>query len=195
MVVALGAPPTSRERDIGLPPDAPSPEQPYGQDSDYTNELLILISAPLLSRDGAPVTALNIQEEIDVIVDTLADVRDPLSLKVSVKIATRETLLKVFSDKNRPLVIHFIGHGMVLDQSYGLVLEDHSGLSRPLSREDLRSMLKDLEHPPCQLAVLNACHSEGMSRELLDSGVPHVVAINADDRILDVACQSFSRLF
>jgi formylglycine-generating enzyme required for sulfatase activity/predicted ATPase len=152
---------------------------------------LILISAPLLDSNEQPVVALSVQREVAEIYDALAD----LDLEIVVKIATVETLNDVFSDRRSPLVIHFIGHGMTGEQGVALVLENDVGMARPFSAQDFRQLLGDLDRAPCQVAFLNACHSQGLADELLDAGVDHVVAINAADTILDAAARCFARAF
>jgi hypothetical protein len=90
----------------------------------------------------------------------------------------------VFGDS--PLAIHFIGHGMQQSAGVALVLEDAVGTVRPFATDELRLLLGNRRRPPCQLAFLNVCHSEGLAAELIRSGVRHVVAVNAADPILDV---------
>lgn len=175
----------------------PSPtihQESVGQEQ-YVNEILILISAPLLTDDNKPIEALNIQNEIDEIVDVLEEISNSIKIKVTVKIATSETLLKIFSRRLKPLIIHFIGHGDIIDENHALILENETGLARPYLRTEFRSLLSTLEYPPCKIMILNACYSEGMGQELLKANVPHVIAINAEDRISDIAAQAFSKIF
>ncbi len=40
---------------------------------------------------------------------------------------------------------------------------------------------------------MNACHSEKLAQAFVQVGVSHVIALNAEDRILDVAARCFSR--
>jgi hypothetical protein len=69
------------------------------------------------------------------------------------------------------------------------------GIAKPFSKIDFQQLLGNLRRPPCQLAFLNACHSEGVAAELLTAGVAHVVAINAADTILDEAACCFAKRF
>jgi formylglycine-generating enzyme required for sulfatase activity/predicted ATPase len=162
-------------------------------ESGFKNEILILISAPLLDSNNQPIVPLSIQREIDGIYDALADLE--LALELVVKIATTETLIEVLSDRRSPLIIHFIGHGTTSADGVALVLETEVGMARPFSRREFQRLLGNLRRPPCQVAFLNACHSEGMATELLDAGVTHVVAINAADTILDEAARCFAKSF
>jgi hypothetical protein len=175
------------------PPSEPIDPSPIEHESGFKNEILILISAPLLDGNEQPVVALSVQREVNEIYDALADL--DLDLEIVVKVATVDTLNEVFSDRRSPLVIHFIGHGMTSEQGVALVLEDNVGIARPFSAEDFRQLLGDLDRAPCQVAFLNACHSQGLAAELLDAGVDHVVAINAADTILDLASRCFAKVF
>jgi formylglycine-generating enzyme required for sulfatase activity len=167
--------------------------EPIEPESGFKNEILILISAPLLDSDGQPVVALSVQQEVDEIYEALADL--DLNLEIVVKIATVETLNDVFSDRRSPLVIHFIGHGMTGADGVALVLEDNVGIAQPFKSLDFRSLFRGLDQPPCQVAFLNACHSAGLADELLNAEVPHVIAINAADTILDQASHCFAKVF
>ena len=175
----------------GNPPLSPSlGDTPQTQ---YKNEILILISASLLKEDGSPVEALSIQREIDEIISALEDIPDLVEIVITVKIATTESILQVFANVIKPLIIHFIGHGMSTDNGIALLLEDKVGKARPFTSSDLHNLLGNRTTPPCQLALLNACHSQGLADEFLKAGVPHVIAINAEDTVLSLAAQCFSK--
>jgi formylglycine-generating enzyme required for sulfatase activity len=167
--------------------------EPIEPESDFKNEILILISAPLLDSDNQPIVPLSIQREIAEIRKALEDL--DLALELVVKVATVDALLEVLSDRYSPLIIHFIGHGMTGADGVALVLETEVGIARPFSKIDFQRLLSNLRRPPCQLAFLNACHSEGVAAELLAAGVAHVVAINAADAILDEAARCFAKSF
>ncbi len=116
-----------------------------------------------------------------------------VTVEITVKVATTQTLLEVFANRFKPLIIHFIGHGMTSSNGTALVLEDKVGIARPFTEDDLKTILDSRREPPCQLALLNACHSEGLANALIKSGVSHVIAVNAEDTILDIAARCFSR--
>ena len=162
----------------------------------YKNIILILISAPLLQEDKKiTIPALSIQKEIDSIVDNLEDIPDSIEIEVIVDIATIETLHKVFTRKIKPLIIHFIGHGMITDDGVSLLLEDRVGIARPIGETELNILLDGRGDAPCQIALLNACHSGGLANVFLKGNVPHVIAINAEDTILDLAARCFAKKF
>ena len=173
----------------------PGVEQVTKQDNSFSNQILILFSAPLLNEKLSPIENLSIQKEIEAIALVLENISQshPIAVEIVVKVATSQTLQDVLSSRVKPLIIHFIGHGMTDGDSTALVLEDEVGITRCLSEDELAIALSNLKQPPCQLALLNACHSEKLAQAFVKAGVSHVIAVNADDQILDTAAQCFSR--
>lgn len=165
----------------------------------FGNRLLVLVSAPLLRHSASssysyePVQQLAVQEEVTAIADALESSGSPISLDIKVVIATVDSIRRAFSAKSPPAIIHFIGHGVSENDRYALLLEDEFGLARPLDVYELKMLFKLYNTPPCQLAVLNACYSEGFASALLEAGVRHVIAVNATDTILDVTSRCFSK--
>lgn len=178
---------------ISTPPVNPGVESVPKQDNSFRNQILILFSAPLLDEDLLPVENLSIQKEIDEIASVLEAISHPISVEIVVKVATSQTLQDVLSSRFKPLIIHFIGHGMKEGNGTALVLENEVGITRYFSEDELAIALSNQQQPPCQLALLNACHSEKLAQAFVKVGVPHVIAVNADDKILDVAARCFSR--
>jgi len=174
-------------------PRSPGVEKVPEQDNSFSNQILILFSSPLLDQDLSPVENLSIQKEIDEIASVLARISHPITVELVVKVATSQTLQDVLSSRVRPLIIHFICHGMKEGNGTALVLEDDVGIARYFSEEELEIALSNQRSSPCQLALLNACHSEKLAQVLVRAGVYHVIAVNAEDKILDVAARCFSR--
>ncbi len=163
------------------------------QDNSFSNQILILFSAPLLKEDLEPVENLAIQPEIEAIASVLEDISHPIAVEIVVKVATSKTLQDAFSSRVKPLIIHFIGHGIREVDSTALVLEDEVGITRSFTEKELEIALSNQKQPPCQLALLNACHSEKLALAFVKAGVPHVIGIDAEDKILDVAARCFSQ--
>ncbi|MEH1880194.1 MULTISPECIES: SUMF1/EgtB/PvdO family nonheme iron enzyme [unclassified Nostoc] len=174
-------------------PLSPRIEKVTKQDNSFSNQILILFSAPLLTEELSPVENLSLQEEIDAIALVLEDISHPIAVEIVVKVATSQTLQDVLSHRVKPLIIHFIGHGMRDRDSTALVLEDEVGITRSFSEEELAIALSNQKQPPCQLALFNACHSEKLAQAFIKAGVSHIIAVNAEDKILDVAARCFSR--
>lgn len=169
----------------------------------YSNRMLILISAPLgryqhkdQQEKFEPVIPLTVQEEAEAIQSDLDRAEPQIPLHLEVEIVTPDRLAEVLKAKQPPLIIHFAGHGEVLERDdAGVVLEDKVGLACPMSAGDLRDRLRTLRGAPCQLAVLNACHSQDFAQVLLDRGARHVVAVRSQDRILDKVARHFASEF
>ncbi len=181
---------TSSTRRIPLSPRVEEVTEP---DNSFSNQILILFSAPLLTEDLLPVENLSIQKEIDAITEVLEEITYPIAVEIVVRVATSRTLQDVLASRVKPLIIHFIGHGSREGNGTALVLEDEVGMTRALSEEELEIALSNHKQAPCQLALLNACHSSKLAQAFVKAGVAHVIAVNAEDRVLDVAARCFSR--
>ncbi len=174
-------------------PLKPGGEKVTEQENSFINQILILFSAPLLTEDLKPVENLAIQKEIEAIALVLEDIPQPIAVEIVVKVATSQTLQDVLASRVKPLIIHFIGHGMREGEGTALVLENQVGMTRALNEEKLGIALSNHKQAPCQLALLKACHSSKLAQAFVKAGVPHVIAVNAEDKILDVAARCFSR--
>jgi tetratricopeptide (TPR) repeat protein len=166
------------------------------------NRLLVIVAAPLVQAAeeiGAvglrQVQPFSMQEEIDAIVESCRQLDEEIELHIEVRVATIDSVGQIIASNRPPLILHFGGHGSRDEDEFALVLEDQFGMARPMYLSEFQQLLRSLPYPPCQLAVLSACHSEGLAQALLDAGVRHVVAINAADTILDAAARSFARRF
>ena len=105
-------------------------------------EIIILVSAPLLKEDKrTPVESLSVQKEIDNVLSGLE--RLNIALKVRVRFATFDTLMEVMTQREKPLILHFIGHGMPLNGEIALILEDRLGLARPFTASKLNNILQE----------------------------------------------------
>lgn len=171
----------------------PAIESVSKQDNFFSNQILILFSAPLLDENLSPIENLSPYQEIEAIAKVLENISFPIAVEIVVKVATSQNLQDVFSSRVKPLIIHFIGHGMKDGDETALVLEDTVGMARPFSEEELAIALSNLKQAPCQLTLLNACHSEKLAQAFVKAEVPHVIAVNAEDKILDTAARCFSR--
>ena len=118
------------------------------QDNSFSNQILILFSAPLLKEDLEPVENLAIQPEIEAIASVLEDISHPIAVEIVVKVATSKTLQDAFSSRVKPLIIHFIGHGMREVDSTALVLEDEVGITRSFTEKELEIALSNQKQPP-----------------------------------------------
>src|SRR5262249_32855180 len=132
-------------------PDAwkdPSPADPEHQDEGdagperhYQNQILLFVSAPLVAtRVGSrniPITPLSVQEELHSILHILRDLGTGVGFELKVAIATRDNFQRVLSAEIRPVIIHFIGHGVLNEGRTALVFEDPLGVAEPFTIEAL----------------------------------------------------------
>ena len=171
-----------------------SPEVKFIQESNPNNQpqIIILIAAPLLQRDKrTPIEGIAILKEIDGILDALREVQEPRQIKIVVEVATDQTLNNIFKSECKPLIIHYIAHGMVSDQGITMMLEDKEGIADTLNQEKLINILKT--EPPCELAILNAFHTQELEKVFKKAGVPNILVINDRDNILDTEARRFAR--
>lgn len=110
--------------------------------------------------------------------------------------------LSLSLDKN-PLALHFCGHGVRnneetfgigYDQNEGdfLILEDEMGGAYFLSSKNLENLLKKLKNQ-LYFVFVASCHSKIVGEVFLKAGALHVVCVKREERILDIACQVFSK--
>lgn len=99
-----------------------------------------------------------------------------------------------------PQILHFVGHGGIVDGEGQLLVEDEGGRSAPLDGERLRSLLANSGGP--ELVVLNSCDGalagsgdafSGVAQRLVQGGVPAVIAMQGTIR--DTDAKLFAREF
>jgi hypothetical protein len=157
--------------------------------------MLALFAAPLVQRvNGAdlPITLLPVLQELDELHAICEELEPPVALAIEPQIATAERIGHTFATHTSFDILHFTGHGGQEKQGVALALEDEVGALRPMPGAELHSLFNG---PPCCLAFLSACHSQGLADALLAAGVRHVVAINAADAVLDLAARAFAKRF
>lgn len=94
-------------------------------------------------------------------------------------------------------VIHFSGHGRLLPDSDGIVLEfeDQDARLVKVTPTELADHLRSADGSGPRLVVLAACHSAQAAQAFLDSGVPAVVCVDAEQEIEDTALPTFAQHF
>ncbi|MGC8880472.1 MAG: hypothetical protein ACP5R2_14750, partial [Anaerolineae bacterium] len=147
--------------------------------------ILALLSEPLVDAAGNPVPRLGLERETQRIRHQLATLGRAGVLQFC--IATPGNLLTALCNGPADLLF-FSGHGGMNE----LAFEDGRGGVYAMDVPHLQALFAPLNGPPCQVAFLSACHSESMAGALLAAGVPHVVAVDAAQPILDLAAQAFA---
>lgn len=87
----------------------------------------------------------------------------PKSLNFSTEWAVRPDDLLQYLNEYQPQVVHFSGHG----SSNELILEDHQGQAKPVSKEALRAVF-GMYVKVVRLVVLNACHSKTQAQAIVE---------------------------
>ncbi|MFZ2411827.1 MAG: CHAT domain-containing protein, partial [Candidatus Methanoperedens sp.] len=144
-----------------------------------------LFSAPLVTPDGKPVDALDIETERAAIVRELAACNRQILLRIG--IATTDELASGITEGYN--ILHLSGHG---SQEF-LLFEDGKGGSQLISGDYLKRLIGT--GGPFELAIVSACHSEKIGKMLTDAGIKHVVAIRCDVPVLDYAAIAFAGQF
>ena len=78
----------------GKIPLNPGVEQVAKQDNSFSNQILILFSAPLLNENLSPIENLSIQKEIEAIALVLEDISHPIAVEIVVKVATSQAITR-----------------------------------------------------------------------------------------------------
>lgn len=168
--------------------------------------LSFLFASPLLRKikNGyEQVMLLDYVNEIKNIEFNLQKVKYPI--KYNKAVATQRNFHSIISD--RPIVLHFSGHGVVNDaQSMGsdyafvkdkgdmLLLEDEHGMSSYLFEQDLKNMI-DLLDANFEVVFIASCHSEFAGKVFSNAGARHVISIRGTEKISDVAALKFAQVF
>jgi hypothetical protein len=167
------------------------------QSPEFSHELLLLFSAPLIDESGLQLgdryPGFELEEEIEILREAVT--HSPARFQINTEPATLERIRRTFARTFRPLILHFIGHGNTFDTNKtALVSADAIGRARSISTNEFLRLIGS-STPPCQLAVLNCSQSDALARALISAGVAHVVAVNARAQVLDAACHVFAKHF
>jgi tetratricopeptide (TPR) repeat protein len=154
---------------------------------------LLLVSSPLTENP------VDFDRALSRLIDALAEVAAPASFQAMV--AEPDAVAALLARRNRPAfhVLHYFGHGAQPDRALEgkLVFEDGTGGARGLTKAQLRAVLNPTNQPAPEfaVAVLTACHSESVAAALHDLGVRHIVAVDAEKWVTEVAAVAFFRRF
>src|SRR5579862_6937716 len=105
----------------------------------FSNQVLVLISAPLLSSrkwgigKSEQIPPLAAREEIEALYKVFTELSRPVGIEINVEFATANGIRKALAGTTQPLILHFIGHGTKAGKGTALVLEDETGMADPLT--------------------------------------------------------------
>jgi len=152
--------------------------------------ILLLVSNPF----DNPV---NIAGDVVALADALCDLQAPAEFVVQIAEADAVAARLARQDQAPFTVLHYLGHGYKPpDATMGaLVFENSQGAVRLLDNFTLLATLAPTGQPAFQLAILSACHSESMALALHALHIPHLVVIEADETIYEIAAVQFCRRF
>jgi hypothetical protein len=146
-------------------------------------------SAPLLNaQTRLPIPAVDTEEEIKQLRDILQESHQRVCF--SAVVATVFNFSQLLSKGCR--VVHYTGHGL---PDGNLAFENERGELFGFERSTLRNLHKSTEGLMPKLVFVAACHSQAAGDAFVEAGVPHVVAVRLDSKVLDEEAIKFSRLF
>ncbi|RHY26691.1 hypothetical protein DYB25_011253 [Aphanomyces astaci] len=164
-------------------------------------ELVVLQASPLVME--APTAnamgkmyhfmeKLDLDTERAAITDILTRHLPDKRIRARFEVATVDSfqsLLTAYHVK----VLHFSGHGV--GSQHELCFENGHGLTHKISRGDLHSLLTSSSNTSLQVVFVSSCHSEPVARVFEAAGVPHVIAVHSDSRIVDASARDFAKHF
>jgi tetratricopeptide (TPR) repeat protein len=151
--------------------------------------ILVLVSSPLDA-------AINLGDDLACLREAVADLPCAAHFDVHVAEAERVGDLLARADRPRYDVLHYLGHGDLLQNGVGVLwFEDRHGRARAMRDLNLITTLQPLGRPEFALAVVSACHSAAVAPALHALGIRHIVAVEADQSVYKVAAVAFYRRF
>ena len=163
-----------------------------------TTSIVHLHSSPLVIRNFRfdengrkvyelqPVDIIGVKREIQMLKRCLRE--SNRSIHWRTEVADPHTFRKALTQCH---VLHFSGHGI----RNKIVLENGKCEAQLLSETDLSRLLKTGGSIALKLVFISACHSESIANAFVDAGVPHVVVVSKEDRVLDEHALNFAQVF
>ncbi|KAF0738881.1 hypothetical protein Ae201684P_008432 [Aphanomyces euteiches] len=144
-----------------------------------------------ISTDVQPIEILDVKEERRLLLQCLQECGK--QVKWRSEVADVHTFRKVVSHGCRAL--HFSGHGV----PGKVIFESATCEAHFLSQQELKTLLLagDQTSPEnaMRLVFVSACHSESVAEAFVSAGVPHVVVVPKEDKVLDQKAMEFSKAF
>jgi tetratricopeptide (TPR) repeat protein len=151
--------------------------------------ILVLVSSPLDA-------SINVGDGLARLREAVADL--PYAAQFDVYVAEAEQVGDLLARADRPPydVVHYLGHGDLLQDGVGVLwFEDEAGQARAMRDINLGTTLQPAGKPEFKLALISACHSESVVPAMLALGIRHVVAVEADQSVYELAAVAFYRRF
>ncbi|KAF0720776.1 Aste57867_55 [Aphanomyces stellatus] len=167
--------------------------------SENVLDLAVLHAAPLvlerMAREGKlmlPMDKLDLELERSAFQNILERNLKEKRIQALYDVATVDafrTLLTAWQIR----VLHFSGHGVGHEDK--LCFENKFGGTQLISTAMLSELLHSGGTESLQVVFVSSCHSEKLARVFVDAGVPHVVAVHSDSRIVDASATDFAKHF
>jgi hypothetical protein len=163
-------------------------------------KILVMISAP------SDVAQLDVDVEWNRITSAVADLESRGLVSVErLETATMAALQRTLR-RGEYHILHYVGHGGYDEQTQDgvLLLEGMDGRRRPVSGQDLGTLLHD--HRSLRLVILNSCEGArssptdpfaGAAQSLVQQGIPAVIAMQfeiTDDAAITLSHEFYSAL-
>ena len=116
----------------------------------------------ILGANPKNTSSLRLDEEVREIKNALQLSSNRDDFHLLTESAVRVDDLTRFLLHHQPTIVHFGGHGSGTD---GLILEDNSGHTQPVSTQALAKLFRSFEHI-VECVLLNACYSEVQATEI-----------------------------
>ncbi|ETV99275.1 hypothetical protein, variant [Aphanomyces invadans] len=173
--------------------------------SDSVLELLVLQASPLVMESPTShaigklyhfMEKLDLDTERAAITDILTRHLPTKRIRARFEVATVDSfkaLLTAYQIK----MLHFSGHGV--GTHHELCFENGHGLTHKISRSSLRDLfagsIPKANASSLQVVFVSSCHSEPVAKVFEQVGVPHIVAVHSDSRIVDASAKDFAKHF
>lgn len=142
--------------------------------------ILALVSAPLVDLYDEPADPLDADRELAILESWLHAAGRAVEL--TVEWAETARLQQALLGRRFDL-LHYTGHG----SPGALAFEDGRGGLHALPADHLVGLVCPGGQPAFRLAFLSTCHSARLATALLAAGVPHVVAVDEAEPVMDLA--------
>ena len=171
-------------------------------------QLAFLFASPLVTDSTDPqqklktVELLDYEKEMNDVVDALTKTNCQVTYRMEV--ATVENLFTCLHEN--PLALHFSGHGVINNQAnFGkdaanfqgdfLVFEDLQGKAHYFGHTELSETLKKATNCELEFVFVASCHSSLVGKVFNMAGAKHVICIDRNEKIADVAAKKFEQAF
>ena len=180
--------------------------------SEFDVDFVFLFSAPLVLyytdhqgiKKKSPIyMQVEYQAELESVKRILSSISKPVRFINFA--ATQNGLGECLNMK--PRSIHFCGHGVknnqenfgiFTDTSEGdyLIFEDEEGKADYLSCRALKNLLREKKlEQSIDFVFVASCHSSLVGKVFLEAGAKHVICVDHNEKIADLACQKFTKAF